>query len=1176
MARVLDSIGVQKQLNAMFEQRLDLEKRVLDTVQQELKVALQLQAVMSGLSAEQLAERLTAGAKALEGMADKAAETGDVGANAMKKIADGTKATTASANVAGKALGGVSNVLKGILTSAAGVAGSMLKIGKAVLSIPLAIFKNLMADAAAFVGDTSFMEALEGIRKEFGSFKEDVSKDILGAYRSVNTQLQAMTGLSVWRVFGTPAEQLKYLHEIATKAGAQIHQFGGEIARSGGAIAAFDKGMGIGSENLRGFMTRATVLGTDLQKQLSSTANYALQLGKDFGVSSKVISREVGQMMKDVKNFGSLTQKEMSVATVYTRKLGLEMKDMLGTIDKFDNFDKAAESAALLSQAFGASVDAFKMMNEQNPAKRIDELRQAMAAAGKSTENMSRQELKLLASTTGLSEEAAQLAFSTKNQGLTYAEVEKKAAKAENAQIRQADALQKLADNIERVVRSGGQLQGSFFKMFFAGMERGIKWSQEYRGAMMSVRQALMETFWAGDKVGRSLASSTNVGFGKFMKAFGDTFSPANVKKIMYGFHDAAGKGARGVVAELNAVIGGKQTFSQALTNIRATFEEVAGGARLQEMLAGGKQMMRFLAKGLGSGSAFIAKELVNVLKSVTEFVKDPKEFMKKAGQAAEGSKTFGQQLVSDFASSFGDPKVLVELKKGLIAFGKAVGKQLKAVMKDPEVQKLMLEATLALAPALFGPGLLKALPSIIKPLVGPIMRGFASVGGGALAAATGVALAGAALVNVNKKMDEYEANIDNRFDKASKRAGAYGASLLQGLTLGLLPDNLAQVLAESIAKLADGIFDAIEKQFGGPFTNKLKRYFVGYTDFLGSVGGLIGAVFSGDNAAITAAATDVGSKLVTLVGLAFDFLVTEFPKILLKLSSVLNTVLGSILTSVGDGLTKLGDHVPIVGSAIKGLGLVITGLGELLKDVGKTLDGAFAKAKDFDLSETMSRQLIAIKLSLIDAATFMLDKVPGPFLTMLGLSASGRDAMRVNLEANNKELVANLRSMTEAAVKAAKEAEERTKLAQPSPATPSVSAAAPAAANVKALEDFNEKLQAPAAMAVNVTQGVVKSINELNAVLGDGNSGAMKIGEKLQRFANNSGLGKASSYEIRNKGILLKLDLKVTMDAGEVEKAVLLRKESILFDQLFDKTAGLTNEHQNAIDQVNAMKGGG
>ncbi len=1180
MARTVDSLGVQKQLNVLFEQRLGTEQKILDTMQQELKVAMQLQAVMNGLKADELTERLQEGQKAFDGLAEKAGQTGDIGADAMKKISDGSKEATKETSVVSKAFSGIANVLKGILSAAAGVAGSMFKIGKAVLSIPLSIFKNLLNDAASFAGDTSFAEALEAIRKDFGSFKEDVSKNILGAYQSVNSSLQQMTGLSVWQVFGTPADQLKYLHEIAGKAGAQMHQFGGEIAKSGGAIAAFDKGMGVGAENLRAFMDRATVMGTDLQSQLKDTANYALQMGKAFGMSSKTLSKDVASMMKDVKNFGSLTQKEMTVAAVYTKKLGLEVKDLTGLVGQFDNFDKAAESAALLSQAFGASVDAFKLMNEQDPAKRLDDLRKSMAATGKTTENMTRQELKLLAQTSGLSEEAAKLAFSTKNQGLSYDQVQKQANKAENAQVTQAEALKKLADNIERVVRAGGQMHGSFFKMFFAGMEQGVKWSNSYHGAMMKVRGALQETFMAGRGFGKWFADEKSLGFSKFMTNFGETFSPKNARKVLHGFKDETGKQFTGVVDNLKLALTGKQSFDQAFKSMRETFSKSIDPKTLRGMIDGGKDMMRMLAKGIGSGAQFIVKELTRILK----FLTNPKEAMEQAKAAGGEGASFGLELVDTIKKSFGDPKVLGELKTAAFDLLKKLANKLKDAINSPEVRNLAMEVGGPLIGAMLGKQALSMAPGIISKFAPMLVRAISAGGaGGALAAAGGIALAGAALVNVNKKLDQFENSIDKRRDPASKKMGAYGASMLQGLTLGLIPDDIAVMIGNKIAELGDTIFDAIKDKMGGPFTAKLKGLFGAHINFLSSIGGLIGAIFSGDSSQIAEAAAKMGDNFVTLVSTAFEFLITEMPKLFIKVVATIDKIIGGLLEGLGTAIVRVGDKIGFFGGGIKAVGYVIVGLGGILSGFGKAFEKFYDKIKEFDLSRTMSAQWDGFKYALADAAEYMLTKIPGPILMLLGISSKGREEMLANLAKSKADITAHIRSQAEEAVKAQKEAEERAKLtavdvaaqaAKSAPANPT-SAAASSDASVKALEDFNAKIQAPAQHAMDITAGVTKSINELNDILGDGSKGAMQIGAKLKRFADSSGLGQNGTYEIKNKGIVLKLDLKVTMDAGEVEKAVVLRKESIIFDAIEGITS-LSNEHANQLNQIKALKGGG
>lgn len=1229
MAREVDSLSVQKQLNALFDQRLNSETRILSTMQQELKVALQLQSVMNGLSADELTEKLNAGAEAMKALGKEAEDTGDVGAKAMKQIVVSTEAAKKSTSGVGSVLTGIGSTMKTLVTTGAGVAKSAFSIGKAFLSIPMGIFKNLMADAAAFAGDTSFMQALEDIRKEFGSFKEGTSKDILGAYTTLNTQLKQVSGLSVWQVFDKPADQLKYLHEMATKAGSQILQFGDELSKSAGIIATFDKGMGVGAENMKSMMARATVFGTTLTTQLGEVANYALQLGKDFGISSKTISKEVSTMIKDVRNFGSLTQKEMTVAAVYTKKLGLEMKELTGLVDKFDNFDKAAESAAQLSQAFGASVDAFKLMNEQDPAKRLDELRKSMAATGKSTENMTRQELHLLAQTSGLSDEAAKLAFSTKNQGLSYDQVNKQANKAELAQIKQADALSKLADNIERVVRTGGQMHGSFFKMFFAGMEQGVKWSNSYRTAMINVRQALMQTFMAGRQVGKELGDNDAFGFARFMKGFGTTFGPANVNKILHGFTnevDVNGKKVKqsfgGVVGELNSFIQGKQGIGDAISHIRETFHAAVGPETFKLMIDGGKDVMRSLAKGIGSGAAFLSKELLHVVKTLTDFIKNPKEFLDKARSAGAGGASFGAELVKTIADSFGDPKVLKDLGKALVELTKTLAIKFKEVMKNPEVQKLLLEVAGPLIAGVIGKNMLTAAPGILLKF-GPQLAKLLSTGiGGSLAAVGGVALAGAALVNVNKKLDEFEAGIDKRRDPASKKIGAYGASLLQGLTLGLVPDNLSIMLADKIAELADTIFSVIKDKMGGPFTSKLKTYFSSYINFLSSIGGLIGAIFSGDSGAITAAAELVGDNMVKLATAALDFLITEFPKLLIKIPAILDQIIGSILVGLGNALVKLGDKLGFLGTGIKLLGYIMVGAGEVLKEIGKAFEWLFEKVKEFDLSLLIDKMAVSIKGGIADMLESFIS-LAGPLAKVFGISSdmlkNQVDKMRGEVASANAKFAADQKKhnddMAAAAAQAASDA-----LKANAASNPAVNAAANGPSQVaqqtqvdvqalmsqkKTLEDnlkeltnfanagviknisesipkassalteFNDKLsKSSIESTIGVTQGVVKSINDLNMVLGDGNAGAIKVGEKLQRFANNSGLGKNGTYEIKNKGIQLKLDLKVTMDAGEVEKAILMRKESIIFDML--DNGALTPENQRKVDEMAARKGGG
>jgi hypothetical protein len=86
----------------------------------------------------------------------------------------------------------------------------------------------------------------------------------------------------------------------------------------------------------------------------------------------------------------------------FVRRLGIDVKALGKLVDKYMNFEDAANSAAQLSQAFGLNVDAFKLMQEQDPAKKLEMLRKGFFATGRTIENMTAQERRLLAQQTGL------------------------------------------------------------------------------------------------------------------------------------------------------------------------------------------------------------------------------------------------------------------------------------------------------------------------------------------------------------------------------------------------------------------------------------------------------------------------------------------------------------------------------------------------------------------------------------------------------------------------------------------------------------------------------------------------------------------------------------------------------------------------------------------------------
>ncbi len=548
---------------------------------------------------------------------------------------------------------GIQNVLavgKSLLSLTEGVVGGLFNITKSILSIPFKMFDGLIEKAQAGGGGNELAQAFEDVRKEFGSFKQDVAKNVIESARSMKGEL-SNTGLSVWRVFGNLAERLKYVTELAKGMGPTFHTLGTEIAKNAENIGAYQKGLGLSAEEMGGVGARAMTMGTTLTDQLQDIANMSLQMGEAFGLSSKMISRDVGKMMKDVKNFGSLTVKEMTEATVYFKKLGIETSKVLGLIDKFDTFEGAAESAAKLSQAFGVNVNAFEMMKAQSPAERLEELRKGFQLAGKSADNLSRQERKLLADATGLDEETASLALSSKNMGLSLDEIKKKGDAASKKQLTQTEVMGKLADAIERLVQSGGP-QGfkGFFDAFLKGIGAGITSSPAFIKLMQDIRNALMRTFQIGRELGTWLV--------KYFPGVTDIFEnlSAVVKKVPAFFSQLS--------KELKKLFSGEIKMDEFFDNMRKNAEQWVGGASspFSKVLDGAKKFFTKLSDLVGQGIKWVIPKLTEGLKSLAEFIRNPKKFIDSASTGTKAGSTFMMDILKPLIDAVNDPKMWEDL----------------------------------------------------------------------------------------------------------------------------------------------------------------------------------------------------------------------------------------------------------------------------------------------------------------------------------------------------------------------------------------------------------------------------------------------------------------------------------------------------------------------------------
>lgn len=429
--------------------------------------------------------------------------------------------------------------IKDVISSMGSMTGAAFQVGKAVANIgmsiaaiPFKVFNALVDEANSTKGGFDIVREFEKLREYSGDFKDDISKNVIKSFRNMRGEL-ANTGLSTVRVFGIMHERMQFVRELAKGMGNDFHLFGNEIANNAEVMFAYQKGLGLSAEQLQGFAAQATSGNKTLKETLRTVTSYTKHLGKRFSVSHKMVSRDIGVMVKDLKNFGSVGIKEMAQLSIFTRQLGVDFRELQGVVNQFDTFEDAAENAAKLAQAFGMNVDAYEMMKEQDIGKRVDMLRKSFFETGRSVEQLTRQERNYLAQTAGIEASAIDQVFALKNASKTYDEVAKSGDKAKKQQMTTAESMKSLTSSIERLVKERHNTKG-FFGTFVDGLADGIKWASPFRKTIWRIKNSLLITEMAGRRLGKSFIRNFP-GMKKLFGAFSDFFHPKKFRKLTSG-----------------------------------------------------------------------------------------------------------------------------------------------------------------------------------------------------------------------------------------------------------------------------------------------------------------------------------------------------------------------------------------------------------------------------------------------------------------------------------------------------------------------------------------------------------------------------------------------------------------------------------------------------------------
>ena len=194
-------------------------------------------------------------------------------------------------------------------------------------------------------------------------------------------------------------------NKIQTAVGQNLDRFKSEIADPDVILnlRGLRSALGLSAEETAIFANRAAAFGTSIESQLAVATKAGQKFAKSSGVDFKVIAKGQNDLRKNTKAFATFSEEQLARVAAASAKTGVALSTMGGgLVDSFDDFDQAAEKAAMLGQAFGISIDSFELFATEDPTERLQMIQEAASRAGVDIANMGRRELNYLSELTGM------------------------------------------------------------------------------------------------------------------------------------------------------------------------------------------------------------------------------------------------------------------------------------------------------------------------------------------------------------------------------------------------------------------------------------------------------------------------------------------------------------------------------------------------------------------------------------------------------------------------------------------------------------------------------------------------------------------------------------------------------------------------------------------------------
>jgi len=583
-------------------------------------------------------------------------------ANAANKFANALKSVTAGAfgflKVLGSIVGLISNFFKSAMTLPFMVLDRVAQLGNALREDIVVTIGQAAQDSKEFFDSLSSIG--QGIQNV-----ANIGIGMLKTFENYNSDAVKLFGEGASGI----ANMTKETTESIKNMGHYSEYFGQTITRNKEALFHYTRIkriMGLTAEQEAYYAQDAGINLMSVSKRIGEVALMTDAVGKQYGIDGKRLMLNFNKLRTDIALFSHLSDEELLKTTSRLTQMKISVEDASAVFKKFNTFEDAANSVAMLSQTFGMNLDAMDIIQANNPEDIINMFRDGMIATGRTFDELNRFEKQILADQTGMSQEGLKALMTLRDKGLTHSEAVQ-AMQDQTPEAQQLKAIKELSSSMKMLQKVMNF--NSPFEAFLKGLGKNAAASASARKAFMSLSNTYqMIHDFALDLDGDTVDALTepvilivNVmkdilnspafkgGLVSLVKSFGDlatyAFGITDVDKIYYEVRDSV----------LNRDKSKNKEFVNDLKNMEKGF---ASGSKAKELYDEYKKKY----KGKISGQMFLdfLKEFrnqgINNSKIKAEYEKLSKEFgdkykfssLTRVEANADGSymtSTIGQRL---------------------------------------------------------------------------------------------------------------------------------------------------------------------------------------------------------------------------------------------------------------------------------------------------------------------------------------------------------------------------------------------------------------------------------------------------------------------------------------------------------------------------------------------------